>query len=90
MISGLKQPRALRLRGQDRLEEAHALCLKYRGQQDVQDNKSWEAIILEDFADFQKAGLAHPLMQEIEKVLDFQYLRHLLQCQSRHPFELRR
>jgi len=42
----------------DRVVEARALYLKYRGQQ---------AIILEDFAEFQKAGLTNPLMQDIEK-----------------------
>jgi tetratricopeptide (TPR) repeat protein len=52
----------------DRVDEARALYLKYRGQQNVQDDKSWETVILEDFAELQKAGLTHPLMQEIEKV----------------------
>jgi tetratricopeptide (TPR) repeat protein len=51
----------------DRADEARALYLKYRRQQNVADNKSWEAVILEDFAELQKAGLTHPLMQEIEK-----------------------
>jgi tetratricopeptide (TPR) repeat protein len=50
-----------------RIDEARALYLKYRGQQNVDGEKSWEARILEDFAEFQKVGLAHPLMQEIEK-----------------------
>jgi hypothetical protein len=27
-------------------------------------DKSWEAVILEDFAEFQKAGLTHPLVQD--------------------------
>jgi hypothetical protein len=30
-------------------------------------DKPWEAVILGDFAEFRKAGLAHPLMAEIEK-----------------------
>jgi site-specific recombinase XerD len=46
----------------DRVVEARALYLKYRGQQNVVGEKSWEAVILEDFAEFQKAGLTHPLM----------------------------
>ena len=50
-----------------RLDEARVLYLKYRGQQNVFGNQSWEAGILEDFAEFQKAGLTHPLMQELEK-----------------------
>ena len=45
-----------------------ALYLKYRGQQKVGGDKSWEAYILGDFAELQKAGLTHPLIQEIEKM----------------------
>ena len=37
-----------------RVDEARALYLEYRGQKDVQEGKSWEAAILEDFADLQK------------------------------------
>jgi hypothetical protein len=52
----------------DRADEARALYLKYQGQQKVQDDdKSWKAVILEDFAELRKAGLTHPLMDEIEK-----------------------
>ena len=51
----------------DRVDEARALYLKYRGQQNVFGNKSWEIGILEGFALLQKAGLTHPLMAEIEK-----------------------
>jgi len=29
--------------------------------------KPWEALVIEDFAEMQKAGLSHPLMDEIEK-----------------------
>jgi hypothetical protein len=51
----------------DRVDEARALYLKYRGQQNVLSDKSWEAVILKDFAEFRKAGLTNPLMDEIEK-----------------------
>jgi tetratricopeptide (TPR) repeat protein len=51
----------------DRVDEARSLYLKYRGQQKVSGDQSWEAAILEDFAEFRKAGLIHPLMDEIEK-----------------------
>jgi hypothetical protein len=51
----------------DRVDEARALYLKYRGQQKVVGDKSWETVILGDFAEFRKAGLTHPLMDEIEK-----------------------
>jgi tetratricopeptide (TPR) repeat protein len=52
----------------DRTDKARVIYVKYRGQQKVSGDKSWEAAILEDFAEFEKAGLTHPLMQEIEKV----------------------
>jgi hypothetical protein len=43
--------------------------LKYRGQKDVSsDGKPWEAVVLGDFAEFRNAGLANPLMDEIEKM----------------------
>ena len=31
--------------------------------------KSWETSVLEDFAEIRKAGIAHPLMDEIEAKL---------------------
>ncbi len=40
----------------DRIDEARALYLKYRGQKNVQNGKSWEAVVLEDFAELRKAG----------------------------------
>jgi hypothetical protein len=33
----------------------------------VDGEKSWETIILDHFADLRKAGLTHPLMDEIKK-----------------------
>ena len=50
-----------------RVREAHLVYLSFRGQQKVQKDKSWEAVVLEDFAELRKAGLSHPLMDEIEK-----------------------
>jgi hypothetical protein len=49
--------------------EARELYLRYRGAKKVIGEKSWETLILEDFAVFTKAGLSHPLMQEIESAL---------------------
>jgi eukaryotic-like serine/threonine-protein kinase len=49
------------------VDEARAIYLKYRGREKVVDQKSWETSVLEDFAEMRKAGLAHPLMTEIEK-----------------------
>ena len=51
-----------------RTDEARAIYLKYRGQKNVQDGKSWEVVVLEDFAELRKAGLSDPLMDTIEKL----------------------
>ena len=50
-----------------RAEEARALYLKYRGKKNVDGEKSWEASVLDDFAEMRKAGLTHRLMTEIER-----------------------
>jgi tetratricopeptide (TPR) repeat protein len=50
-----------------REDEARMLYLQYRGHKKVQGEKSWEAVILEDLEELRKAGLAHPLMDEIGK-----------------------
>jgi tetratricopeptide (TPR) repeat protein len=50
----------------NRVDEARVLYLKNRGAKDVQGDKSWETVILEDFAELRKAGLSHPLMDEVE------------------------
>ena len=50
-----------------RAAEARALYLQYRGERNVQDDKSWVALVVEDFAELRKAKLTHPLMAEIEK-----------------------
>jgi hypothetical protein len=47
--------------------EARALYLRYRGTMNVHDGKTWEAVILEDFAELRKAGRVHTLMEEIDK-----------------------
>ena len=49
-------------------EEAKALYLTYKGKPN-QNGKLWESAIVEDFAEFHKAGLTHPMMAEIEKEL---------------------
>jgi tetratricopeptide (TPR) repeat protein len=53
-----------------RVGEARAVYLKYRAQKIDQNGKSWEAAVLEDFAELRKAGLANPLMDEIEKLFE--------------------
>jgi tetratricopeptide (TPR) repeat protein len=50
-----------------RTEEARALYLRYRGEKNVDGQNTWEAVVLDDFAELRKAGLASPLMDEIEK-----------------------
>jgi predicted Zn-dependent protease len=48
-----------------RVEEARTLYLAHRGEKTL-DDKIWEDVILEDFAELRKAGLTNPLMDEIE------------------------
>jgi tetratricopeptide (TPR) repeat protein len=64
---GLYTNRAHALMFLARVDEARALYLQYRGEKNVDSDKSWETVVLEDFAELRKAGLTHPLMDEIEK-----------------------
>src|SRR5262249_31834061 len=50
-----------------RVDEARALYLRYRGEKNVQDDKSWETVVVEDFAELRSSGLSRPLMDEIER-----------------------
>jgi tetratricopeptide (TPR) repeat protein len=51
-------------------EESQALYLAHKGKPlSEQDTKLWERLIAEDFAEFRKAGLTHPMMADIEKEL---------------------
>ena len=50
-----------------RVDEARTLHSRYRREKYVQNGKSWETLVLEDFAALRKAGLSHPLMNEIER-----------------------
>jgi hypothetical protein len=53
-----------------RKEESRAVYLAHKGKPLTNlDNKIWERVIVEDFADFRKAGLEHPMMADIEKEL---------------------
>jgi hypothetical protein len=59
---------ALMFRGSE--NESRALYLAHKGEPvSGQDGKVWERVIAEDFAEFRKAGLTHPMMAEIEKEL---------------------
>ena len=53
-----------------REKEARALYLAYKGKPvSEQDDRLWERVIVEDFAELRKAGLTHPMMADIEKEL---------------------
>ena len=50
--------------------EARALYLMHKGKQMASDDdRRWEQVIAEDFAEFRKWGLTHPMIAEIEKDL---------------------
>jgi TPR repeat protein len=49
--------------------DCKALHLAHKGKSLEQDGKLWERAIVEDFAEFRKAGLTHPTMADIEKEL---------------------
>ncbi len=54
----------------DHRKEAAALYLAHKGEPlSEADSKPWERAIADDFAEFRKAGLKHPLMADIEKKL---------------------
>jgi TPR repeat protein len=52
-----------------RREDSKALYLAHKGKPLWQGGKLWERGIVEDFAEFRKAGLTHPMMADIEKKL---------------------
>jgi tetratricopeptide (TPR) repeat protein len=56
---------ALMLMGRTR--QARALYLAHKGKMSM--SKVWEQAVAEDFADLRRAGLAHPMMAEIERAL---------------------
>ena len=51
-------------------EEAEALYLNHKGKPiSSADGRLWERVIAEDFAELRKAGVIHPMMDDIEKRL---------------------
>jgi TPR repeat protein len=67
---GIEINRAHALMFLGRGEEAKALYFTYKGKPIPDENgKLWERVIAEDFAEFHKAGLTHPMMADIEKEL---------------------
>src|SRR5262249_34958345 len=54
----------------ERGKESKALYLAHKGEPvSERDARLWEHVIADDFAEFRKAGLTHPMMVEIEKEL---------------------
>jgi hypothetical protein len=49
-------------------KESKARYLAHKGKP-LSDGKPWERVIAEDFAEFRKAGITHPMMADIEKEL---------------------
>jgi hypothetical protein len=67
----IESNRAHALMFMERREEARALYLAHKGKPvSVQGNRLWERVLVEDFAEFRKTGLTHPMMADIEKDLD--------------------
>ena len=50
-------------------EECKTLYLAHKGKPIGEDGQLWEQVIAEDFAEFRKAGLTHPMMADIEREL---------------------
>jgi len=50
-------------------EESRKLYLAYKGKSFEDDSRLWERVIVDDYAEFRKAGLTHPMMAEIENEL---------------------
>ena len=51
-------------------DQAKALYVAHKGKPiSEQDNRLWEGVVVEDFAEFRKAGLTHPMMADIQKEL---------------------
>jgi hypothetical protein len=54
----------------ERREESRALYVAHKGKPlSGQDARLWERVIVEDFAEFRRTGLTHPMMADIEKEL---------------------
>ena len=67
---GVETNRAHALMFMERGKECEALYLAHKGKpMSEQDSRLWERVIAEDFAEFRKAGLTHPMMADIEKEL---------------------
>src|SRR5262249_41576714 len=67
---GIETNRAYALMFLGHGEDSKALYLAYKGKPISEpDARLLEGLIVEDFAEFRKAGLTHPMMADIEKEL---------------------
>ena len=67
---GIETNRAHALVFLERSEEARVLYLVHKGERiSEQESRLWERVIADDFAEFRKAGLTHPMIADIEKEL---------------------
>jgi TPR repeat protein len=64
---GIESNRAHALMFLERGEDSKAIYLAHKGKS--MSARLWEHVIGEDFAEFRKAGLTHPMMADIEKEL---------------------
>jgi tetratricopeptide (TPR) repeat protein len=53
----------------NRLREARALYLKYKGKGTLVDGRPWEQVIANDFQALRRDGLARPMMHDVEVAL---------------------
>jgi hypothetical protein len=66
----IEADRAYALMFLGRGDESEAIYLAHKGQSmSDQNRKLWERVIAKDFAELRKAGLARPMMGEIERKL---------------------
>ena len=63
----LRANRAHALMFLGRADEARTVYLRYRAEKNVEGEKPWQTVILQDFSELRKAGLSHPLMDEIQE-----------------------
>jgi tetratricopeptide (TPR) repeat protein len=49
-----------------RADESRAIYLRHRGENKMSGGRTWDAVVLKDFTEMRRTGLAHPLMDEVE------------------------
>jgi hypothetical protein len=71
----------------ERGKESKALYLAHKGK--PVSGRLWERVIVDDFIEFRKAGLTHPMMAEIEKELGVLALMQLASSENDEADALR-